>query len=53
MATGREIYRLDGQADVLRNLAFSPDGKTLAATGNDGDIRVWDLGGAIADGPRL
>ena len=28
---------------MVHNVAFSPDGKTLAATANDGDIRVWDL----------
>ena len=35
--------RLDSQAELVHNVAFSPDGKTLLATANDGDIRVWDL----------
>ena len=52
VATGREIRRLDSEADVIRNVAFAPDGQTLAATGNDGDIRLWDVDNLIADRPN-
>jgi WD40 repeat protein len=31
------------------NLKFSPDGRTLAATANDGDIRFWDVNDLIAN----
>jgi WD40 repeat protein len=31
----------------ILSIAYSPDGKTLAATANDGDIRFWDVGEPI------
>jgi WD40 repeat protein len=35
---------LDGQSTSLRSVAFSPDGRTLAATAmGDNDIRLWDV----------
>jgi WD40 repeat protein len=68
VATGQRRVSLDGQALLLRAVAFSPDGRTLVvATGDDDDIRFWDLAellsasgperpdvtflGAIGDGP--
>ncbi len=59
VATGGELVRLWNLSGALvnakfaipqsavpvRSLAFSPDGKLLAASGNDGDIHVWDLKG--------
>src|SRR5262249_45730258 len=47
--TGRELRKLEGMTtNDLRGLCFSPDGKTVAATGNKfaggfaHEVRAWD-----------
>jgi WD40 repeat protein len=43
--TGRELRRLDGHAGhLVRALAFSADGKTLASVGRDDFLGLWDTG---------
>jgi WD40 repeat protein len=34
-----------GWADYADSVAYSPDGSRLIATGNDGNIRIWDTDG--------
>jgi WD40 repeat protein/tRNA A-37 threonylcarbamoyl transferase component Bud32 len=43
--TKAEVATLNGHTDVIRDLAFSPDGRYLATGGDRDDlhIRVWDL----------
>ncbi|MCA9488878.1 MAG: PD40 domain-containing protein [Myxococcales bacterium] len=41
-ATGRPVKALGAQAGGVAAIAWSPDGKRLATTGNDGTLLVWD-----------
>jgi WD40 repeat protein len=41
-ATGQEVFKLDGPR-LLRAVAFSPDGKTLATGDEQATIRLWDV----------
>ena len=49
VATGRERVYLDGRSCMLRNVLFSPDGRTLLATANDDQIRLWEVAGLKDD----
>jgi WD40 repeat protein len=48
---------LPGKKDRVSSLAFSPDGKTLAAGYSSGVVRLWDTatGGELLalEGPRI
>jgi WD40 repeat protein len=45
--SGESLATLSGHADYVRSIAFSPDGKMLAAAGgapqSEGEIRIWDI----------
>ena len=39
----RETLRLEGHAGTVTQLAFSPDGETLASGAMDSTVRLWDV----------
>jgi WD40 repeat protein len=41
--TGRQIGRLPTDSPVIAALAFSPDGRLLAADNGDGRLSIWNL----------
>ena len=42
IAGKKELATLTGHKAAVGNVAFSPDGKTLASVGNDG-LKLWNL----------
>lgn len=39
---GNDLQTLSGHTDYITNLVFSPDGKTLASSSDDGTVLLWD-----------
>jgi WD40 repeat protein len=42
VASGKEVRHFEGLGDDVKSVAFSPDGKALAASSRDGHLALWD-----------
>src|SRR5207253_1354870 len=42
VTTGRVLLTINGHADMIPGLAFSPDGQRLASSSGDQTVKVWD-----------
>jgi WD40 repeat protein len=42
VATGRLLHDFDGETERVYSVAFDPDGKRLAAVGENGKLYLWD-----------
>jgi len=44
LTSNQEVYRLDGHARGINEIAFAPDGRTVLTVGQDGVVILWDVG---------
>ena len=38
----RELFALEGHTDMIRGIAYSPDGSQIGTASEDGTLRLWD-----------
>ena len=43
MATGQQIHRFEGPVDIVLDVAFGPNEKTVLSVSGDGSVTHWDI----------
>ena len=48
-----KVEKHSAHSELMRSVAFSPDGKTIVSGSSDKTIKVWDAGGPACLVPHL
>jgi WD40 repeat protein len=52
VTSGKNIASLEGHTNMVRCVAFRPDGKALVTGSEDGTIRLWDMATVLGRGGK-
>lgn len=49
VATGQQVFQIEGEKWDVNSVAYAPDGRTIASGSDDGTVRLWE----VASGQEL